>query len=244
MKNLITLFSFTVLLFIVGSVNAQNFQFGLAGYSGFVLGDLNTNLKTNQAYDDVIFSAGGNVYGTYYFKNNIGVGFRFDYADFERDADAFNEDLVSRLGILDSNYILQRAYLYSSYSFQVGASYVFKVTDLFQVEPYLYIGTAWFTTPFEHGVFYKNNETYTYRKDKNLYLGFHYTPGVKFQFNLGKHLGINIFVEYKGMALGDQVEETTIYSATSFNRYTTAHSYSVNAINTGLGVNFTFGGGE
>jgi hypothetical protein len=243
MRTTKTLISIVLFLLLSGSVNAQYFRFGLTGYSGMAFGDMNYNLTTDKAYDDVIFSAGGNFEFQFVFKNNLAVGLRFDYASYERDADAFNQSLVDRFGITDSNYISQRAYLYSSYSTQIGASYILSITNAFQIEPYFYMGSAWFTTPFEHTVFYnsKKNRTYTYRKDKQLYLGFHYTPGVKFQVNLGKHFGINGFVEYKGIALGDQVEETTLYSADTFIRYNTAHSYNVSALNYGIGVNFRFG---
>ena len=241
-KTSIKLLTMAFALLIISSVNAQVFQVSANGYNSIVFGDLTKKELNNAGAGYVDFAYGGGVEFKYYI-NNLGLGLKWAYTDYGRDIESYQTDLKDKLGITDDQYNITQTYAFRSNSFSFGLSYVYKLSDKFQLEPYLYLGLENFVSPFEHAVYSKSNTTFTYRKDAKLYVGFCYAPGVKCQWNITKNIGLNIFAEYKGATLFEETEDSIIYSYNSFETTSVNKTYKPQSLNVGLGFAYSFGKG-
>jgi hypothetical protein len=225
------------------SANAQIYRFGLNGAGMTMFGDFAETEWNNSSAAYSEFGAAGNFYFTYYTQNNLGLSVRFNYTEYERDEDAYEKDLKTMLGITDNNYDMRTWEGSLSSSFQVGLSYRYNISESFEVEPYLYLGFMVFASPYEQVIWNNNSTTNTYQKYTSGALGFNYTPGVNLQWNVTKHFGINILMEYTGAALSDIDDESVRYNASSFTKNTVTKELSIQAFNFGLGINVSFGQG-
>lgn len=240
-KTTIKLIVVFVLIFF-SSINAQVFQISANSFSSTVLGDITEKELNKNGAGYVDFGYGGGIEFKYYI-NNWGLGVKWAYNDYEIDIESYQTDLKNELGITDDLYKMTQPSAYMSNNFSFGLSYIIKSSDKFQFEPYLYVGLTAFISPFEHIVYSKSNTTFTYRKDVGIYVGFCYAPGLKFQWNITKNIGLNIFTEYSGVSLFEEVEESTTYSYNSFEKNSVTKSYSPQSFNIGLGISYTFGKG-
>jgi len=240
-KTLLFLTLFTG-IFISNTIHAQTVQVGLNWYNPILLGDISNSNIADENSGYVTFASGANIEFNYYTKGNFGFGFRTNYTSYAKDIAAYREDLVSALGVTDSNLVMQSLYTYRYFGGQVGASYVFNVSKVFNIEPYMYIGFGAFTSPLEEVTYFKNNETFIQKKPITAFATFNYTPGVKFQWNIAKgHIGIRLYAEYDGFAMEEWGEEKVTFSATSFKRSSALKTYDINSFNIGLGVSYRFG---
>lgn len=241
-KMSIKLLTVTFALLIFSSVNAQVFQISANTYNSVVFGDLTKKEMNSSSAGYVDFSYGLGVEFKFYIKN-LGLGLKWDHSDYGRDMETYETDLKNELGIIDSNYSITQLSSFKSNSFLFGISYVIKLSPKFQLEPYFNFGIQSFRSPFEHAVFSKESITYTYRKDPIIYVGGIYMPGLNFQWNITKNIGINIFVEYKGSVLFEEVEESITYSYNSFVVNSVNKKYNPQSLNLGIGFAYTFGKG-
>ena len=229
------------ILFMYVSANAQHNKIGLSMYSGTVFGDLADMNNTNPNAGYAMFSYGGALEYNYFFKNNIGIGARFNYAEFETDNIQYQTYLNNELGIIDDNYVSKNNYTYYSSGFQIGVSYNFKISSLFNITPYFYSGFNIFTSPMEKTVYFKDNKTYTHYKETTAFAGFSYAPGIDFSFNFTKHFNAGVFFEYEVSSHSSNDEISTEYSYDSFNKNVNSKKYDFSALNIGLKFNYVFG---
>ncbi len=231
------------MLVILGQkLSAQEFKLELNGYSANVSGDFTKNSMEDEGAGYVSEAFGSNLEFKYYY-NHIGFGIRIDYVEYARDDDSYIRDLKNYLGIVDENYTMTENYFYSAYNLQFGLTYAYDLSRKFQLEPYFYFGLNVFISPIERAIYQKNGVTYTYRKDPVGYAGVGYVPGVKILWKITKHFGLNLAMEYEGMALSEETEEDIIYSYNSFNKHRVDKAYNPASFNIGLGLTFSFGKG-
>jgi hypothetical protein len=242
MKKSLLLLVLFASIFIGGTMQAQTVQIGLNWYNPFLLGDISNSDFTNKNSGYVTFATGTNIEFKYFTKGNFGFGLRTSYTSYAKDITAYREDLMSALGVSDSNLVMQSLYSYRYFGGLVGVSYVFIISIRFNIEPYMYIGFGAFTSPLEEVTYFKNNETYIQKKPLTAFATFNYTPGVNFQWNIvNGHLGIRLYAEYDGFSMEEWGEERLTYSATSFNKSSALKTYDIQAFNIGLGVSYRFG---
>ena len=241
-KITITLFITLFALFVSNSVDAQVFQVSVNPYNSVVFGDLTKKELHGTGAGYVDFAYGGGLEFKYYIKN-LGLGAKWGYTHYVKDMDSYQSDLAEELGIIDAQFIMTSMDSYNSYSFSLVVSYVLKVSDKFQFEPYFSSGIKSFVSPFDHIIYSQNSTTYTYRKDLQAYVGFCFSPGLKLQWNISKHIGLNLFMEYEGVGLFEETEESINYSYNSFEVNSTKKSYNPQSLNVGLGFAYSFGKG-
>jgi hypothetical protein len=243
MKILRTLLAFIVLVTISLSGKAQTFRFGFNGNNYSVFGDMASTDLNNKSAGFVEYAQGGSFDFVYLAKNNLGMGIRMNYTVFSKDNDKYRDAIRDKLGVTDDNYIMQNAFMFFNTGFQFGFTYNFKIKGKFSIEPYLYFGLDVLMFPQEEVIFSKAKTTYTYRKYAKAFPGFSYSPGVRFQWNLTKHFGLNLSAEYYGAGYGEDVTENVLYNDNVFEPEHVNRNYGISALNIGFGVNFFFGEG-
>jgi hypothetical protein len=236
-------FFFVMILFFVIGINAQTYKASLTFYSSNIMGDLTSSDLTNPDAVYIQYGIGAGLeFMTYEaLDGHLGIGGRFNYVEYEKDADAYNDALKFRLGIKDGNYDTRKAYFHIESNFQAGISYLLAVSENVEVEPYVFLGFNVFTTPLESVIFYKDGITYNYRKNVNVYWGFSYAPGARVQWRTHERFGMNFFVEYHGVTHGSDTETTVTTTYNSFVKTSRERDYDYGAINVGVGVTYTFG---
>ena len=236
---------FTSLLIItISNVIAQSFQVGLNGYGAIVMGDITQTDLNNPSAGYVLYSEGGSLEFLYHTKKKFAFGFRPHYSSYTKDIHTYKDDLTQYLGVSDSNIMIQSLYTYSNMGVQLGIAYQFDVSEIFSIEPYFFLGGNIFTSPAEQVTYFKKGTTYIQKKPITAFVGFSYSPGVKFQWIiLDGHLGLNAFLEYNAIVIEPYAEETITYSNNSFDKKYVQRDYSINAINIGIGVFYRFGKG-
>jgi len=232
-----------LIVFVFNTLNAQVFQVVFNGYQSSVSSDLQKKEFNSKSAAYVDLAGGGSFELKYYFANNFGLGVKWSYSAYLKDSESYEADLKQELGIVDDNFDLKLPPVYGSYNSQFIFSYVFDVKEKFQIEPYMGLGFKTFTTPLERAIYSINSTTYNYRKDLKMFYGFSYTPGIKFQWNINKFIGLNLFVEYDGVSLEEGSEDHIITSYNSFEKASTLKEYNAATVNVGLGLAFSFGKG-
>jgi hypothetical protein len=225
------------------SANAQIYRFGLNGAGMTMFGDFAETDWNNNGAAYAEFGAAGNFYFTYYPQNNFGISFRWGYAEYDRDEDLYQKDFKTALGITDDNYDMQTWAGSFSSSFQLGVSYRYDLSKSFEIEPYLYLGFMVYASPYEQVTWLDNSATFIHKRYTTGSVGFNYTPGVNFQWNVSKHFGINLLMEYTGASLSSTDEESITYSHDTFAKNTVSKQYAIQAFNFGLGLTYSFGEG-
>lgn len=241
-KGMVGIILVGMVLLFSQNLSAQVFKIELNGYSANVSGDITKNSMEDEGAGYVSEGFGSNLEFKYYY-NHIGFGIRLDYVEYVRDNDAYTTDLKHYLGIVDENYSMTEEYSYYSYNIQFGLTYAYDLSRKFQLEPYFYFGFNTFISPIERAIYLKNGTTYTYRKDPVGYAGIGYVPGIKILWKISKHFGLNLAMEYEGVALSEESEEDLIYSYNSFTKHTVDKAYNPTSFNFGLGLTFSFGKG-
>ncbi len=235
---------FIIVFFIATAINAQTFQIGLNSYTPILFGDITETNLDNPSAGYVKNASGGGFDFMFYTKNNWGFGFKATYTEYQKNVEAYKEDLLQKLEITEDNMIIESLYMYHYFRFNLGLSHSFKVGGKFNIEPYLFFGAGVFTSPMEEATYFKNNKTYTRKKSVTGFAAVNYLPGIKFQWNfIDQHLGLSLYAEYDGIVLGEWSEETVTYTADSFNKTLSTKDYSINSINIGGGISYRFGKG-
>jgi hypothetical protein len=230
-------------LFIFNSTNAQIFQFGVSDHAILVLGNFSNNDFNSKDAGYVEFADGASLEFKYINKKNWGFGVRATYSFYTRDTASYQADLLKNLGVTNDNFYVTNLASFRSFNFLFGVSRVLSLSEKFQFEPYFYIGMKSLTDPGENVVYSINSTTLTYSKNPMVYVGFSYIPGLKFQWNINKYVGLNLFVEYEGVAMETRTEESIIYNDNNFDKTRIEKSYMPQSINLGLGLAFSFGKG-
>ena len=234
---LISILSFTSL-----TSKAQMFRVGGGGYNALVVGDFSKTEFSNNSAAYGLFGYGGHITAQFFLPSNFGFGIRFNSKRIQRDYDTYKTDLLNHLGVMDDNYSASLPFAYTTVGFSLGASYIFKLGTLFELEPYFFLGTNTMLTPGEQVVFFDGTKTNTYRKEANAYVGFTYTPGFKFQWNITDLVGVNLFFEYEGMnMIAAKTDNEIIYSNDSFTKIQKDKEIKPTSFNGGFGFTFSFG---
>jgi len=233
----------SIVLFLFSPSHAQVFRFSLGGYGISTSGDLTKKEFKNSSAGYVNFATGGNFEFKYYTNSHLGLGVRWTYAEYERDKDAYQADLKNYLGIVDDQYYMRDSYPYIASNFHLGLSYLYDLSNKFQLEPYFYFGFTIFASPLEQATYAKDGFTHNYRKYATGFAGFSYSPGVKLQWNIAKHFGLHLFAEYEGASLGQEIEKSIIYSYNTFEKNKVNKKYRLQQVNIGLGLNVSIGKG-
>lgn len=233
----------TSLLFTIAltfNIQAQDLQISLGSSNGIVLGDMNgTNLANNtNAFLATSFSSNLEIM---YYKNNLGVGLRGSFMSYLRDKNKYEDAVVQEMSLTDGNYDFRYTNAFLSFSTLVGASYQFRLTEKIAIEPYIYVGFKSLTSPYERTIYNDGTTTFTAEKDPQVYFGFNYIPGLKFQWDFAKHFGVALFGEFDGASLQNNNEKTITYSSTSFNSTEISKSYNPQSLNLGINLSVRFG---
>ncbi|MBD81286.1 MAG: hypothetical protein CL840_20380 [Crocinitomicaceae bacterium] len=233
---------FTILLtsaFVI-TASAQKLQISLGAFSGTPLGDFTKKDINDPTAGYALYNSGANLEIKYYF-DKLGLGLRGSFGSYYRDYQTYQDDLVKQLGITDDNYDFSMTNTFFTASPQIGISYRFKLAKKLILEPYFFAGATILTTPVERGVYHISGTTYHYEKKPQLYYGLNYIPGLKFQWNIWKHIGAAAFVEYEGSSLRTENETVLVYSANTYNKTEVSKSYNPQTIGGGLSLLIYFG---
>ena len=235
---------FSLLTFAGLTSKAQMFRVGGGGYNSLVVGDFNKTEFNNMNAAYGLFGYGGHITAQFILPANFGFGIRFNGNRIERNYNTYKTDLLTHLGIMDDNYTASLPFAYTIVGFSFGASYILSLSNAFELEPYFYLGFNAMLSPGEQVVYFDGTKTNTYRKEANAYGGITYTPGLKFQWNINKLVGVNLFLEYAGMSMtAANAESEIIYSDNSFKKTYYNRDIKPTSINGGLGLTFSFGKG-
>ena len=237
---IILLIAFTLSIF--SKVQAQVFQISANDHYTGVIGDFGSTDMSNSNAGYVNFANGWNTEFKYFAKN-LGIGIRGTVTNYMRDNEAYQDALISQLEITSGNYYFTMNRSYWSIGGDIGISYVIKLSEKFQFEPYFYFGYRTLVTPLDEVVYLKNANTFTYRNNPILIDGISYTPGIKAQWNIDKHWGLNLYLEYEGASAYNGTKESVVYNAISIETTETDVSYHPQSVNFGLGLAFSFGKG-
>ena len=234
----ITVLMIAFTLSIIHEVSAQVFQVTLNNHLTGVMGEFSENdvSKTNAGYVD--YADGGNVELKTYIKK-FGIGLRGSITNYTRDNEAYEIDLKSTLGITGNDYYFSLTRSYWSIGGDIGVSYLLGINEKLQFEPYFYFGFRALMTPQDEVVFFENSSTYTYRKNPTPFYGISYIPGLKFQWNITRLVGLNLYLEYEGAGSYTETEESVLYSSNTFETSSIERSYKPQSINFGLGLAFS-----
>lgn len=234
-----------VMVIFLGAVQfarAQRFRVELNGYTANLSGDFTSKNMSEKGAGFVEMGFGSNLEFKYYYKK-IGFGVRFNYVEYQRDNDGYIAYLKKQLGINGEDYEMVQDYVYLTYDLQFGLTYLVELSPKFDLEPYFYFGFNSFVSPIERAIYFKNNTTYTYRKKPVGYAGIGYVPGIKVHWKISRHFGLNLALEYSGVALNEDVEESLVYSYNSFQKTRTDKAYNPTSVNFGLGLVVALGKG-
>jgi len=232
MKKVLFLAAFSFLSFTLSS---QKLQISLGSYSGPALGNFAKKDFKDPTAGYAVFHSGINLEIKYYAKN-LGIGIRGAFGSYVRDFEAYETDLKQNLGITDDNYDFTTSNTFFTASPQIGLSYRFKLAKKLYLEPYVFVGAKILATPLERGVYHIGGTTYTYEKKPQGYYGLNYVPGIRFQWNIWKHIGAAVFAEYEGSSLNTENETALVYSANSYTKTETSKSYNTNSISGGFSL--------
>lgn len=232
-----------VMLFIVSSISAQIVKISAFGQEGFVMGDM-TNKEINSGtagYVDYASSAGLEL--NYYLKNNLGFGLRWSGTSYGRDFESYESDLTEMLGITNDQYDITQTYAYWTVGSDLGISYMLDISEKWQLEPYFYLGFNVLSSPLSSVIYSENNTTFKYQSKTQVYVGFCYSPGLKFHWNPFKHTGFYLSLEYDGNSFYEDNERSMIYSYNTLDITDTEKTYKIQSLNIGVGLAFRFGKG-
>ena len=227
-------------LSIFTGVQAQVFQISFNDHFTGVIGEFAKDDIKNPNAGYVYMADGGNLEFKFYIKK-FGIGLRGSVTNYQRDVEAYKSDLMGKLGITENNSYSTLTRSYWSIGGDLGVSYVININEKFLVEPYFYFGFRTLSTPLDEVVYFENSTLYTYRNNPVLIYGISYIPGLKFQWNATKRLGLNLYLEYEGAGAYKETRKSVLYSNNSFERSKTDVSYKPQSINVGLGLAFSFG---
>jgi hypothetical protein len=231
-----------LLLLYSNSVKAQVFQFGINASSNMLSGDFTSTDINSETSGFATYGYGGNLDFKFYAQK-FGFGARVNYNFYERDRYAYEVAIRKKLGIVDDKYFVRDIGLMMDYGFQLSFSYKIPVKGVFNIEPYIYLGFNVLATPPNEVIYNKSSLTYTYQTQLMGYIGYSFSPGVKFQWDIGKHFGLNLYFEYSGTSYESDAQRIINYSSTTFESSYRVKSYNINAVNFGMGLNFYFGKG-
>ena len=217
-------------------------QVSLNDHVAGVMGDFKEKDMTNPGAGYVYLANGSNLEAKLYVKK-LGIGIRGSVSNYQRDNEMYQTDLKDKLGISDNNYYFSLTRSYWSMGGDLGISYLLDLNEKFRFEPYFYFGFRTLSTPLDEVVYLENSTTYTYRKNPILIYGISYIPGLKFQWNVTKHVGLNVYLEYEGAGTYKGTEESVLYSDNTLVVTETDRSFKPQSINFGLGLAFSFGKG-
>ena len=235
---LLTVFTATLSL----NSYSQVWQFSTSGHITSVIGEFSDADMANPNAGYVDYADGGYLELKYY-KNKLGWGIRTSYTIYHRDNETYLNDLKSELGITGNGYYSTLSNNYWALGADFGVSYPLVLNDRFQFEPYFYLGFKGLLTPLDEVVYLDNSSTYTYRTNPLLFVGIAYIPGIKAQWNVTKHFGINIYAEYEGLNLISENEESVLYSSSTLDVTSRERTLKPKLVNIGLGFSFSFGKG-
>lgn len=242
MKYLHVLFTI-VMIFIVSSISAQIVKISAFGQEGFVMGDM-TNKEINSGTAGYVeFASSAGLEAAYYLKNNIGFGLRWSGTNYGRDYESYESDLTEMLGITSDQYDITQSYAYWSVGTDLGISYMLDLSEKWQLEPYFYLGFNVLTSPMSSVLFSENNTTYQYRSKSQVYFGFCYSPGLKFNWNPFTRAGFYFSLEYNGNSYLEEDERSMIYSYNTLDITDTEKTYKIQSLNIGLGFAVRLGKG-
>lgn len=237
------LFCTIALFFVVNPISAQVFKVSAFGQNGIMMGDITNNEINSATAGYVYYGSNGGIEANFYLKNNFGFGIRWLGAYYGRDVDSYETDLKQMLGISNNNYDITQTYDFVSFGSDIGISYLMNLSEKLQLEPYFYFGLNGLISPMTEVIYSLDNTTYQYKNKSMAYFGFSYSPGVKLNWNIWKHIGLNFSVEYDGNSFMEDKERSMIFSSNKLEITDTKKSYKINSVNIGMGLSFRFGKG-
>ena len=240
-----TILPFVVLtlLFTTYRGAAQVFKISTSSQSALVFGDITKTGVNNPSAGYVEYGSGVGFAFNFYFKNRLGLGLRSTGTLYTRDVEQYETDLKAVLGITDDQYDLTPAPGFLSFGSDFGVSYLIDLSDKWQFEPYFYLGLNILGLPESSAIYAQNGTTYQFNTKAQPYVGLSYSPGAKFNWNFSRQFGLYFSLEYNGRTYVEDNERSLSYSANSFVIADVPRAYSINSVNLGFGLSFSFGKG-
>lgn len=226
--------------FITENIQAQKFRITGYGNQSIIFGDITKTELGNEKAGYVNQGFGSGFEMNYYLPNRLGIGFRWTGSLYNRDATNYELDLRNALQAPVTPFNLTQVGSFLSFGTSLGLSYLIPLSDEFKIEPYFYLGYRGLVSGEENAIYINNTLTYNYQKNAQLFSGFSYAPGVKLHWALGGIFGLSFFAEYEGVNFAEDIETVIISSYNELEISGRSKSYTIQALNLGLGLTLNF----
>lgn len=234
------IFAFSVL---VQETQAQILKINSYGQSSLDQGDFsNTGLTEPEAgYISSAFTGG--LEFIFYPTNKLGIGTRWSATRFYRDTEAFSSDFKDANGLNGGTYHINQPYMYASFGFELGLTYLIAINESWDIEPYFYLGRQTLLAQGANAIYTSGGTTVQYQQEIPFFYGFSYAPGVRFNWNINNHWGLSLNAEYRGVQYVEAEEVQITFTADDLFIEEINRDYSISSINFGLGFSYRFGKG-